>query len=149
MTFEGFDAAPLIESAGFSPILAGGAAMPAAGAEGSLEAALHSAGLGARAAIDPHDLWAGHGGRGDSFERGGAGWRGWAAQGDPDHAASHGGKDVVLRAALWDDVDGDGKEDEPITVKGTRNVSEDSYVDIGSNYGAGFYPGRHRQHGER
>lgn len=142
MTFEGFDAAPLIEGAGFSPLLAPGAAILVAGADGTLEAALQAAGPGPRAMIDPHDLWAGHGGRGDIFERGGAGRHGWAMPGDADHAAAHGAKDVLLRAALYgDDVDGDGKEDEPIVVKGTNNVSEDSGGDIGGNYGAGFYPG--------
>lgn len=69
---------------------------------------------------------------------GGTSWRGWAAQADPDYAATHGTKDVVLRAALWDDVDGDGEEDAPITVTGRRNVSEDSSGDIGGN---GPYPG--------
>jgi len=49
------------------------------------------------------------------------------------------GKDFVLRAA-YDDVDGDGKEDEPITVKGTREVDDGTGEDPGG-YGAGFYPG--------
>jgi hypothetical protein len=134
MTFEGFDAAPLIESAGFSPILASDATILIAGADGTLEAALQAAGLGPRAAIEPHDLWVprngGHGA--DIFERtgmpafSGTSWRDVPAHGDADSSIPAGAKDVVLRAAFWDDVDGDGEEDEPITVRGTRNVSEDS-----------------------
>jgi len=138
MTFEGFDAAPLIEGAGFSPILAGGATILVAAADGTLEAALHAARLGPRAAPDAHDLWADRGG--DLFGRGGMGRHDWLGQDEADHAAP-GAKDVLLRAALWDDVDGDGEEDEPITVTGRRNVSEGSDGDIGGNYGAGFYPG--------
>ena len=68
---------------------------------------------------------------------GGAGRHDWLGQGDANHAAQ-GAKDVLERAAISGDyVDGDGKEDGPITVTGRRNVSED----IGGNYGAGFYPG--------
>lgn len=77
---------------------------------------------------------------GDMFERGGMGRHLWLEQGDAGHAAPA-AKDVLLRAALWDDVDGDGEEDAPITVTGRRNVSEDSGGDIGGNYAAGFYPG--------
>lgn len=137
MTFEGFDAAPLIEGAGFSPLLAGGAMILIAGADGTLEAALRAAGPGPRAAPDPHDLWVGAD-RGDIFERG---WRGRAAPADPDRAVAHGAGDLVPHAIFADDVDGDGEEDAPITVTGRRNVSEGSDGDIGGNYGAGFYPG--------
>jgi len=137
MTFEGFDAAPLIEGAGFSPLLAGGAMILVAGADGALEAALQAAGPGPRAAPDPHDLWAGAD-RGDIFERG---WHGRAAPADPDRAAAHGTRDLVPHAIFADDVDGDGEEDGPITVTGRRNVSEGTDGDIGGNYGAGFYPG--------
>jgi len=149
MTFEGFDAAPLIEGAGFSPLPPGGATVLMAGADGTLEAALQAAGLGPRAALDAHDLWVPRGGGhgADIFERAGmaafsgTSWRGWPGQGDADHAVLDVTKDVILRAALWDDVDGDGEEDEPITVTGTRNVNDGTGDGDGGGYGAGFYPG--------
>ncbi|HEV2817996.1 MAG TPA: hypothetical protein VGW40_12345 [Allosphingosinicella sp.] len=108
--------------------------MASAAPECTLEAALR--------AIDPHDLWVPRGGRhgADILERGGTSWHGWLGHDGPDQGPPGGTKDVVIRAA-YDDVDGDGEEDAPITVTGTRNVNEGTGDETGSVYGAGFYPG--------
>jgi len=125
MIFEGLDAAPLIEDAGFSPVLAGDGAVLIAGTDGTLEAALQAAGVGPRAEIDAHDLWVD---RAHIFERSGvltlpgAGRQALGAELDPFFAPdSHdpaGSKTSTLRAAI--DVDGDGNEDPEIVVTAWR-----------------------------
>lgn len=94
-----------------------------AGGDGALEAALREIG-GARAAIDPRDLWADRSGihaaqvaeRATVAALGGVSWRAFAALFGDDAAAAPAasdGKTLVMHAA-FDDVDGDGKEDGPI-----------------------------------
>jgi len=72
-----------------------------------------------------------------------ASWRGWLLQDDwglsPNDEA-HGAKDMPSRAA-FDDVDGDGEEDEPITVTGERPKNLGTGDETGDAGGGGNYPG--------
>jgi hypothetical protein len=151
--------APLIESSGFVPDAPGAEAVLAETGDGTLEAALRQSGAVEMPAADaPRDgllfdlfVDARSGYRAEGAERtahdilASTSWRGLLIQDDsgssPD-AEARGMKDMPLRAA-FDDVDGDGKEDEPIVVKGERpkTMDDDSGGDTGGGYGDGGYPG--------
>ncbi|TMJ19682.1 MAG: hypothetical protein E6G92_07895 [Alphaproteobacteria bacterium] len=152
------DAAPLMESNAFVPDAAGSGGAPFAA--GTLEAAigrLGAAGAGAAEAERGDMLFdlfvdsrAGY--RAEGAERTGedilaaTSWRGLLIHDDSGAGShspeGHGTKDIALRAA-FDDIDGDGKEDDPIVVKGERpkTMDDDSGGDIGGGYGDGSYPG--------
>ena len=131
MTFEGFDAAPLIEAAGFSPdMLAMARAAPADDA-GTLDAALREAARAERAAVRAElfvaDLWIGHGdarGLGAAERPGleaGASWRALMPLLDDALIELPGGKDGPLRAAYGEkEGEGEGEKEEEIVVKGSK-----------------------------
>jgi hypothetical protein len=150
------DAAPLMESNAFVPDAAGPGGAPFTA--GALEAAIGRSAAGGAGAAEAargemlFDLFvdsrAGY--RAEGAERTGddilaaTGWRGpmFGEGGHEAHSGpdGHGGKDLVLRAA-FDDVDGDGEEDEPITVTGKRPKNVGTGEDTGGAGGGGDYPG--------
>jgi hypothetical protein len=152
------ETAPLIESNGFIPNATGAEMALFAASEGTLESALRQLGASEAPAAEPRgemlfDLFvdARSGYRAEGAERSAhdilasTSWRGLLIQDDSDSspdAGARGMKDMPLRAA-FDDVDGDGKEDEPIVVKGERpkTMDDDSGGDTGGGYGDGGYPG--------
>jgi hypothetical protein len=152
------ETAPLIEDSGFVPAVPSAQMALLAAGDGALEAALRRFGASdAPAAAEARgellfDLFvdARSGYRAEGAGRSAedilatTSWRGWLmgedAGGVSPELDGRGMKDTALRAA-FEDVDGDGKEDEPIVVKGDRKVDDGSGGDTGGGYGDGSYPG--------
>jgi hypothetical protein len=152
------ETAPLIEGDGLVPAVPSAQMALLAAGDGALEAALRGFGAGAAPAaaeargellfdlfVDARSGYRAEGaGRSAEDILATTSWRGWLIGDDSDNGSLglDGGsiKDPALRAA-FSDVDGDGKEDEPIVVKGDRKVDDGSGGDTGGGYGDGSYPG--------
>ena len=142
MTFEGFDAAPLIEAVGISPDMPAIARTAFADDSGTLDAALREAARAERAATRAElfaaDLWIGHGdarGLGASERPGleaGTSWRALMPLLDDAVIELPGGKAGPLRAAFGEQEGGGyGEKEEEIIVKGTRPDTMDEDDDFG------------------
>lgn len=143
MTFEGFDAAPLIEAAGFTPVMLT-SAEPAALDAATLDAALREAVRAERAAIHAEatllDLWLERPGGANSHVlelpalAAGASLHALAAVTTGEDivlAALDGAKLSTMRSAF-----GDEKEEE-VVVKGTRPKTVDDDSDWAEFWGGG------------
>jgi hypothetical protein len=150
------ETAPLIESDGLVPDAAHAETALLATSDGALEAALRQLGASeaTAAAEAPGELLfdlfvdARSGYRAEGAGRSAqdilatTSWRGWLIGGDSASPSSEqDGRGLKELWAAFEDVDGDGKEDEPIVVKGGREVDDDSGDDAGGDYGDGSYPG--------
>ncbi|HYI63342.1 MAG TPA: hypothetical protein VEW71_00500 [Allosphingosinicella sp.] len=141
MTFEGFDAAPLIETAGFTPAVPG-FAEPATPDAAKLDAALRVAARAERAAIRAEaailDLWIDRsGGANLRALESGTSRHAWVlpAQGDSIlDLSGAGAKDVLLFAAFGDDK---SEEEDGAVVKGTRPKTVDDDSDWADFWGGG------------
>jgi hypothetical protein len=150
------ETAPLIEDSGFVPDLPGAEMALIAACDGALEAALRGFGASdapaaaeARGAllfdlfVDARSGYRAEGaGRSAEDILATTSWRGWLMGEDSATLSSQkDGRGLKELWAAFEDVDGDGKEDEPIVVKGDRKVDDDSGGDTGGGYGDGSYPG--------
>lgn len=141
MTFEGFDAAPLIETGGFTAAMAAIAEMGAPDAA-TLDAALRAAARAERAEATILDLWVDRPGasnfrslEGPAFGSG-TSRLAWAlADGHSDVLDLSVAKSVPLFAAFGDDEG----EDEEIVVKGNRTKNTGTGDETGGGYGDGSY----------
>ncbi len=144
MTFEGLDAAPLIESGGFVPAMTEASAPDTV----TLDAALREAARAEmRAEASILDLWVERPGaltfrvlEGPAFMAG-TSRHAWAVMAGDDGALifTPNGNDTALRAAFGDD---DWDEDEGIVVVGPSiDEGDDDGSYTGGNYGDGSYPG--------
>lgn len=138
MTFEGFDAAPLIETTGFTPAMGAPTAADGATLETALREAVRAERASARAEATILDLWIDRAGGSNlrALERpalgAGTSWHAWTLMAEDGAVLELSGaetKNTALRAAFGDDK---SDEEDGAVVKGTRAKDVD---DEGGSWG--------------